>query len=71
MGERQGLLQRARRGFFRWCFGSSLAVGFTALAVTHVLWLLGMMRFLIPNILIEPPTKFKAGYPEDYAPGQV
>ena len=34
-------------------------------------WTLGMARFMFPNIVIEPPTKFKAGRPEDYEPGQV
>ena len=52
-------------------FGSSLAVGFTSLAVTHLMWLLGLARFMFPNILIEPPTRFKVGFPDQFAPGQV
>ncbi len=64
-----------RRGFFRRffgvLFGSALACGFSILAATHLLWLLGTARFMFPNIVIEPPTKFKAGRPEDYEPGQV
>ena len=52
-------------------FGSALALGFTSLAVTGVLWTLGLARFMFPNVLIEPPTKFKVGFPDDYAPGQV
>ena len=64
-----------RRGFFRRLVavlaGSALACGFSTLAVTHLLWLLGLARFMFPNIVIEPPTKFKAGRPEDYEPGQV
>jgi cytochrome b6-f complex iron-sulfur subunit len=52
-------------------FGSSLAVGFTSLAVTHLMWLLGFARFMFPNILIEPPTRFKVGFPDSLAPGQV
>ena len=64
-----------RRGFF-WrlfgtLFGSALACGFSLLAATHLLWLLGLARFMFPNVVIEPPTKFKAGRPEDYQPGQV
>jgi cytochrome b6-f complex iron-sulfur subunit len=51
--------------------GSSLAVGFSSLAVTHLLWALGFARFMFPNILIEPPTRFKVGFPDEYAPGQV
>jgi len=64
-----------RRGFFAAAsgvlFGSSLAVGFTSLAVTHLMWLLGLARFMFPNILIEPPTRFKVGFPDSLSPGQV
>lgn len=52
-------------------FGSSLAVGFTSLAITHLMWLLGLARFMFPNILIEPPTRFKVGPPSNFGPGQV
>ncbi|MDX1944932.1 MAG: hypothetical protein SFU86_05960, partial [Pirellulaceae bacterium] len=52
-------------------FGSSLAIGFTSLAVTHLMWILGLARYMFPNILIEPPTKFKVGFPDQLAPGQV
>jgi len=64
-----------RRGFFATTvgvvFGSSLAIGFTSLAATHLLWLLGLARFMFPNILIERPTRFKVGFPDDFGPGQV
>lgn len=69
--EQPAAASRPRRGFFRTIFGSAVAVGFTSLAITHLLWLLGLVRFLFPNILIEPPTRFKAGYPDEYAPGEV
>jgi cytochrome b6-f complex iron-sulfur subunit len=51
--------------------GSSLAVGFSSLVVTHVLWVLGMARFMFPNILTEPPTQFTVGFSDALAPGQV
>jgi cytochrome b6-f complex iron-sulfur subunit len=64
-----------RRSFFSAAagvlFGSSLAIGFTSLAATHLMWLLGLARFMFPNILIEPPTRFKVGFPDALAPGQV
>jgi cytochrome b6-f complex iron-sulfur subunit len=64
-----------RRGFLATLagvfVGSSLAVGFTTLALTNLLWVLGLARFMFPNILIEPPTKFKVGFPDNFAPGQV
>jgi cytochrome b6-f complex iron-sulfur subunit len=28
-------------------------------------------RFLFPNVLFEPPSSFKAGFPEDYASGKT
>jgi cytochrome b6-f complex iron-sulfur subunit len=66
---------RDRRSFFSTVggvlFGSSLAIGFTSLAVTQLLWLLGLARFMFPNVLIERPTLFKVGFPDDFAPGQV
>jgi cytochrome b6-f complex iron-sulfur subunit len=64
-----------RRGFFSSLgaivAGSSLAVAFSSLAVTNLLWSLGLARFMFPNVLIEPPTKFKVGFPDALAPGQV
>ena len=67
-----------RRGFMAtvgglagFALGSSLAIGFSSLVVTHLMWLLGLARFMFPNILIEPPTRFKVGFPDAYAPGQV
>jgi cytochrome b6-f complex iron-sulfur subunit len=64
-----------RRSFFAAAagvlFGSSLAVGFTSLAVVNLIWLLGLARYMFPNILIEPPTRFKVGFPDSLSPGQV
>ncbi len=64
-----------RRSFFAAAtgvlFGSSLAIGFTSLAVVNLMWLLGLARFMFPNILIEPPTRFKVGFPDSLSPGQV
>ena len=64
-----------RRGFlansFRLLLGTPLAVGFTGMAVTTLIWTLGFARFMFPNVLTEPPTKFKVGFPDRYSPGQV
>jgi cytochrome b6-f complex iron-sulfur subunit len=58
-----------RRAFL---FGfSALATGFAALSGSLALWTLGSVRFMFPNILREPPSKFKVGFPDAYAPGQV
>jgi cytochrome b6-f complex iron-sulfur subunit len=63
--------QEDRRGFFGLLLGSYLAVGFTTLGLTNLLWTLGFARFMFPNILTEPPTRFKVGPPSNFAPGQV
>jgi cytochrome b6-f complex iron-sulfur subunit len=64
-----------RRGFLAAFLGilvaSPLAVGFSSLAVTHLLWVLGLARYMFPNILTEPPTRFKVGFPDEYGPGMV
>lgn len=60
-----------RRGFFSLILGSALGLGFTSLAVTSGLWTLGFARFMFPNVLIEPPSRFKVGFPGDFPPGEV
>jgi cytochrome b6-f complex iron-sulfur subunit len=60
-----------RRGFFGILFGSALALGMTALALTNALWALAAARFMFPNILTEPPSRFKVGFKDNFAPGQV
>lgn len=58
-----------RRAFL---FGmSALAVGFAASAATYTLWALGGIRFMFPNIVREPPSRFTVGTPDKFAPGQV
>jgi cytochrome b6-f complex iron-sulfur subunit len=60
-----------RRGFFQIVLGSALGLGMTALSVTGGLWALGTARFMFPNILTEPPSRFKVGFKDNFAPGQV
>jgi cytochrome b6-f complex iron-sulfur subunit len=60
-----------RRGFLSFAVGSFLGLGFTSLSATVGLWTLGTARFMFPNVLIEPPSKFKVGFPGDFAPGMV
>jgi cytochrome b6-f complex iron-sulfur subunit len=50
---------------------SALAVGFTALTATIAAWTLGTVRFMFPNILREPPSRFAVGRPDQFSPGQV
>ena len=58
-----------RRAFL---FGlSALAIGFVAMGATIALWTLGSVRFMFPNVLRLPPSRFKVGFPDQFAPGQV
>lgn len=63
--------EEERRWFLGLVMGSFLGVGFTSLTTTIGLWTLGTARFMFPNVLVEPPSKFKVGFPADLAPGQV
>jgi cytochrome b6-f complex iron-sulfur subunit len=60
-----------RRGFLQIALGSAMAVGFSALSVTGGLFSLGLARFLFPNVLAEPPSKFKVGFKDAFPSGKV
>jgi len=60
-----------RRTFLSYALGSFMAVGFTALSVTGGLFSLGLARFLFPNVLAEPPSRFKVGSKEGFPSGKV
>jgi cytochrome b6-f complex iron-sulfur subunit len=60
-----------RRSFLQIATGSFLAMGFTALSVTGGLFTLGLARFFFPNVLAEPPSKFKVGFKEGFPAGKV
>jgi cytochrome b6-f complex iron-sulfur subunit len=60
-----------RRTVVQWLFGTMVGLGFAALGATTGLWTLGFARFMFPNILTEPPSRFKVGFPSNFAPGQV
>ena len=44
-----------------------LAVGWTFFAAATGAGLTAMGRFMFPNVLTEPPSSFKAGFPSDFA----
>jgi cytochrome b6-f complex iron-sulfur subunit len=56
-----------RRDFF----GTALAAGFWLLGGVSALWTLLTVKFMFPNVLREPPSKFKVGFPDAFPPGQV
>jgi cytochrome b6-f complex iron-sulfur subunit len=63
-----------RRSFLGRTFAavtSPIVVAWTSFIVMTSTSLLALARFMMPNVLVEPPTKFKIGPPSDYAPGTV
>ena len=60
-----------RRGFLEIAMGSFMAMGFTALSVTGGLFTLGLARYMFPNVLAEPPSRFKVGFKEGFPTGKV
>ena len=48
-------------------FLSSVSTGWTLFTVAATAGLVATARFMFPNDLFEPPTKFKIGFPDDYA----
>src|SRR5262245_17993247 len=60
-----------RRFFLLALFGSWIAAAWTTFAASMGLMTLGTLRFLFPNVLSEPPSKFKAGLPDTYEEGKV
>ncbi len=67
----EGGVTLRRRGILGGMFGSFLGLGASALGVTGALWAAASGRFMFPNILTEPPARFKVGFPTEYPPGYV
>jgi cytochrome b6-f complex iron-sulfur subunit len=53
-----------RRSALKW-----MTLGWTGFAVATVAGLTASARFMFPNVLFEPPTRFKAGDPSSYSLG--
>jgi cytochrome b6-f complex iron-sulfur subunit len=62
---------KSRRFFLAAMFGSWFGVAWTAFTFSMIGMLLGTVRFLFPNVLSEPPSKFKVGEPSQYEDGKV
>jgi cytochrome b6-f complex iron-sulfur subunit len=58
--------QDRRMFLFTW-----IGNAWTTFAVSMGLMALGTLRFLFPNVLSEPPSKFKAGLPDNYEDNKV
>jgi len=60
-----------RRGFILGFLASPFVLAWTTFTASMALMTLGTLRFLFPNVLTEPPSKFKAGFPDTYEEGKV
>jgi cytochrome b6-f complex iron-sulfur subunit len=57
------------RRFF--LFGSWISLAWTTFTGSMLGMVLGTVRFLYPNVLSEPPSKIKVGFPDQYEDGKV
>ncbi len=48
-----------------------IGIGWATMTGALAAMTLGTVRFLYPNVLAEPPSKFKAGYPDNFEEGKV
>ena len=48
-----------------------MSLGFWMVGLVSVLWTALTVKFMFPNVLREPPSKFKVGFPDAYPAGQV
>jgi cytochrome b6-f complex iron-sulfur subunit len=60
----QGIWRMSRKNFLN-VAGWLGFIGFLATATV------GALRLMVPRVLYEPPSAFKAGYPDDYIIGEV
>jgi cytochrome b6-f complex iron-sulfur subunit len=52
-------------------FGTPFRAAWTSFTAAGAVWGLETARFMMPNVLVEPPSKFKVGPPSDYPPDAV
>ncbi len=62
-------MQGAPRGVTRRGLLGSLATGWALFSLGAGAGLVGIVRFLFPNVLFEPPSSFKAGQPSEFGLG--
>ena len=61
----------SRRNVLLSLVATPFALAWTVMTVTAGVWLLGIARYMFPNVLVEPPSQFKIGSPSDYPSGTV
>ncbi len=68
--QRRSLLLLGLNGLIA-CVSTPFAAAWTMMAAMAATWTLAIARFMFPNVLVEPPTRFKIGPASDYPPGAV
>jgi cytochrome b6-f complex iron-sulfur subunit len=61
---------KERRGFLA-AISSAFAIAWITMTAAVTGMILGTVRFLFPNVLSEPPSKFKVGFPDQFEEGKV
>jgi len=61
----------ARRGFLYVMFCTWFGLAWTAFTAAMAGMTFGTLRFMFPNVLSEPPSKVKVGFPVDFEEGKV
>jgi cytochrome b6-f complex iron-sulfur subunit len=59
---------KASRRFFLFTW---IGIAWASMCAALAAMTLGTVRFLYPNVLNEPPNKFKAGFPDNFEEGKV
>jgi cytochrome b6-f complex iron-sulfur subunit len=62
---------KTRRFFLLVLVGTWFAAGWTTLTAALTAMTLGTVRFLFPNVLVEPPSRVKVGFPDQFEDGKV
>jgi cytochrome b6-f complex iron-sulfur subunit len=68
---KKGAPVESRRWFLLGLLASPFALAWTMLGAAATAAVLGTARFMLPNVLTEPPRRFKIGPPTDYDLGTV
>ena len=66
--------QPTRRGMLAILAGlviTPFVLAWSAVGLIGAIWSLGIARFMMPNMVLELPSKFKVGPPGDFPPGTV
>jgi len=62
---------QSRRSALLQLVTTPFALAWIVLSATGGAWVFMLALFMFPNVLVEPPSRFKIGSPSDYPPGTV